>query len=132
MDLHDPRVAQPGGDLRLEQESRAIGGRRLAAGDDHLQGDFPIQLGLSGQVNDPHAAPAQFPGDLIPVDHREDRLAGIGTRSLTCESQRVFLRGGRAGGRQGDCVRSVIFLGHVRVSGPWFRVRPEGYSIVGR
>ena len=29
---------------------------------------------MSGQVNDPHAAPAQFPGDLIAVDHRKDRL----------------------------------------------------------
>ncbi len=63
--LNDVRMLNPGKCLGLGQESCGRLGRRVRAGQDHLQGAGSIQPDLARPVDDTHAAPAQLAEDLI-------------------------------------------------------------------
>jgi hypothetical protein len=65
VNLHDAGVVQPSHRLRLDLEARQLLGAGVAAGQDHLQCDDPIQLRLPGLVDDTHAATAQLAQDLV-------------------------------------------------------------------
>ena len=65
VDLHDAGVVQPRHGLGLVPEPREHLGMGQGAGVEHLHRDLALQLGLPGAVDDPHAAPAQDPQDLV-------------------------------------------------------------------
>ena len=89
-------MPEPGDRLGLGPEPRRGGRPGVRPGQDHLQGAEPVQRELAGQVDDPHAAPAQLaedlvsgrphrlthrraevrPGQLGPAPGRRGRLAG--------------------------------------------------------
>src|SRR5262249_61441143 len=48
VDLYDVRVVQAGDRLGFRLEARPLLGAGVAAGEDHLQGDDPVELELTG------------------------------------------------------------------------------------
>jgi len=68
---HDVLVPQAGARLRFRQEADHLLGRRVPAGEGHLQRDRPVQLGLPGEVHDAHAAAADLALDLVTGDDRQ-------------------------------------------------------------
>jgi hypothetical protein len=76
VDLDDVRVPQLGDHLTLgQQPGPDLGlGAGVRAGEDHLERDGRVQLGLPGLVHDPHAAAAEFAEDLVARDPRRGRL----------------------------------------------------------
>ena len=77
--LHDVGMLQPGDRLGLDTETGDLLERRGPGVADHLQGDQALQTGLPGLIHDPHAAPAQFAGDLV-TGRGEDRRRPSGQR----------------------------------------------------
>jgi hypothetical protein len=57
-DLDDVRMLQPRDRLRFEPETGQLGRPGVAAGQDHFQGDEPVQAALPRLVDDAHAAAA--------------------------------------------------------------------------
>ena len=80
VDRHDPRVVEEGDGLGLVPEAAELGVVCQNAGPDHLEGDGPIERDLSGLVDDPHAAAAQFPADLVVAEVADGVAAGQAVR----------------------------------------------------
>ncbi len=77
-DLHDVGVLQAGDGLDLGAEAGQLVRARLRAGQDHLQRDQPTEAQLARLVDDAHAAPAQFPQQLVTGHGRPARRQGDG------------------------------------------------------
>ena len=76
-------MVEPGQAFPLEEEAKQVL-RPTAVGQDHLQGNHPVGMGLPGKVNNAHAAPAQLPFDPVtgqlrwrPIVDRAGLRAGL-------------------------------------------------------
>ncbi len=63
--LDDARVAELGDRLSLAQEPRPFALAGVVPGQDHLQGDVPVEGRVPREVDDAHPAPTQFSQDLV-------------------------------------------------------------------
>ena len=61
VDRHDVGVVEVGGRLGLDVEPLDVGLGGELAGQDHLQGDRPVEADLPGLVDDAHAAAGDLP-----------------------------------------------------------------------
>ena len=71
VDLDDVRVLQPGDGPGFLIEAGELLRAGVPAGENHLEGDEPIQPRLPGLVDDAHAAAAQLREDLVAGNLRE-------------------------------------------------------------
>ncbi len=67
-DLDDVRVVDGGDRAGLGLEPGQVPGPGTGAGADHLEGDEAVEPGLMRLVDDPHAAGAEHPQDLVTRD----------------------------------------------------------------
>ncbi len=77
-DLDDVRVVDGGDGAGLGLEAGQVAGSRAGAGEDHLERDQAVEPGLPRLVDDPHAALAQHPQDLVAGDPRQGDIASPG------------------------------------------------------
>ncbi len=96
VNVHDARIADTRGELRLRPEATRIGRRRL-----DFQGDTAIEPPLDGLPHDAHAAPAD---DLQELVARDPRLVAIVYGVLDA----AFVSGPRA--RGDDAGRSPVII----------------------
>lgn len=67
-DLHDVRVMQAGHGPRFRQEAIVMRRIGMRAGQNHFDGDKPIELRLAGPVDHAHAATAELFEDFVARD----------------------------------------------------------------
>ena len=94
---NDVRMLDPGGDLGFCLEPGDLIGGRHRPGQDHLERDDPIEVDLSGAVDDAHAAAADFAEQhVFAVGDRlaDERRAGGG--GMANGGVRVGRRWGKA------------------------------------
>jgi hypothetical protein len=112
VDLHDVGVLKAGDGLGLGAEAGQFVGAGVGAGQDHLEGDQAVQAEVPGLVDDAHAAPAQFPEELVAGDDgavgggrlgrlRHERLARAGGARRRPAVGRGQRRAGQDGFRLG-------------------------------
>ena len=77
-DLDDVRVLEPRHGLGLAAEPGQAVGPGVVAGQDHLQGNGPVEPEVLGPVDDPHAAAAQHRLDDEARDRDVGRVGGAG------------------------------------------------------
>jgi hypothetical protein len=78
---HDVRVVEVGGGFRLGVEALHVTRRRQLLGEDHLEGDDPVEALLSCLVDDAHAAAGDLLQQLVIAevpDPRPRRRRGFG------------------------------------------------------
>ena len=71
INLDDVGVLQAGDHLGLAAEAAALLLGGIGVGEEHLQRHHPIEADLPGQVDHPHAAPAQLADDLVAGNGRK-------------------------------------------------------------
>jgi hypothetical protein len=64
-DLDDVRMLQAGDGFRLGLEALQGGAAGVSAGQDHLEGDDPVEAHLPGPIHHAHAAAPQLAEDLV-------------------------------------------------------------------
>ncbi len=75
--LHDIRMLQAGNGLGFGEKARAIAVACVIAGENHLQCHEPAKFFLPGEINDTHAATAEFANDFVAGNSRP-RSQGCG------------------------------------------------------
>ena len=109
VDLDDVRVLQPGDGLGLAAEPLPTLGRQVRPGQDHLEGDGPVQFAVAGAVDHPHAAAADLLQNVVAVHAwllaaPRPRLLGEAVEKSLGFGGRLAGRGVRPGGQQeGAC-----------------------------
>jgi hypothetical protein len=73
----DVGVVQPRRRPRLALEPPQVPGVEQGVGGQHLDGDVPAQGQLLRLVDDPHAAPAHLPEDLVVPQLPQRRRGGV-------------------------------------------------------
>jgi hypothetical protein len=68
VDGHDVRVVQRGGGLGLGLEPPHVRLGRQLPGEDHFEGDRPVQADLVRPVDDAHAAAGDLPQQLVVAE----------------------------------------------------------------
>ena len=77
VDLDDVRVLQAGDGLGLGQEAGTILRPGVTAGENHFQGDEPVEGQLPGLVDDTHRAAAENGQDFVAGDNRRGHRLGV-------------------------------------------------------
>ncbi len=143
VNLNEIAVVEAGDGAGFGVESGQVGGAGVLAGEDHFEGFGPVHLTVTDQVDDAHAAAAQFLQDLEARQLRQVavRPRGFGRRDGRCRMKPgLHLRHRRCGRRRlaarhscgvaGQGFRSR--LGHGRRVGHWRGNATRGVGLMTR
>ena len=79
-DLNDVGVLEPGDRLCLSAKSCRLIGTGVGAGQDHLEGDRPVEPPVPGLVDHAHPAVPDYPQDLVARDRRRRMRGALAVR----------------------------------------------------
>ncbi len=101
VDRHDAEVVEQRDGLGFILEAAKLVVAGEEPGLDHLQRDGPVEADLTGLVDDPHAAAAQFAPDLVVAEVADGRYAARQVSSPSASPRVAGEPSAAGGGRDG-------------------------------